>query len=87
MRYVLQRMLMGAIILVHLTGVAVSQRPRVHDVTTMATPRGGRLRPADKGPVRSALGVPKVKLSEYRLTVTGEVDTSLVLTWEDILRL
>ncbi|MCR4438477.1 MAG: molybdopterin-dependent oxidoreductase [bacterium] len=57
------------------------------DVTTMAAPRGSRLRPADKGPVRSALGVPKVDLSAYRLTVTGGVDSSLSLDWEQILQL
>ncbi|MBC7187393.1 MAG: molybdopterin-dependent oxidoreductase [Calditrichaeota bacterium] len=56
------------------------------DVTTMATPRGNRLRAADKGPVRSALGVPKVALANYRLTVTGEADSSFSLGWEQILQ-
>ena len=56
------------------------------DVTTMATPRGNRLRPADKGPVRSALGVPRVDLSTFRLTVAGEVDSSLALSWQDVLQ-
>lgn len=69
-----------------LVGVA-PVRGQGRDVTTMATPRGGRLRPADKGPVRSATGVPKIELSEFRLSVTGEVDSTLSLGWEDILRL
>ncbi len=72
-------------------GMALAGATLVHgqgrDVTTMATPRGGRLRPADKGPVRSAMGVPKVELPNFRLSVAGEVDSALSLGWEDILRL
>ncbi len=83
----LRYMALAAVALALFTGAAVSQRPQRVDVKTMATPRGGRLQPAQRGPVRSAMGVPKVKLAEYRLTVTGEVDTSLVLKWEDLLAL
>jgi DMSO/TMAO reductase YedYZ molybdopterin-dependent catalytic subunit len=54
------------------------------DVTTMATPYGGSLRRAEEGPVRSALGEPGVDLNAYRLEVTGLVDSSFTLTWEEI---
>lgn len=57
------------------------------DVTTMATPNGTKLRPAQSGPVRSALGEPKVDLNAYQLEITGLVDSSYSLSWEDILKL
>ena len=37
------------------------------DVTTMATPNGGKLQPAEQGPVRSALGEPEIDLKTFRL--------------------
>jgi DMSO/TMAO reductase YedYZ molybdopterin-dependent catalytic subunit len=57
------------------------------DVTTMATPNGGKLNPAEQGPVRSALGEPEIDLNTFRLEVTGLVDSSFSLSWEAINRL
>jgi DMSO/TMAO reductase YedYZ molybdopterin-dependent catalytic subunit len=54
------------------------------DVTTMATPSGGKLKPAEEGPVRSALGEPKIDLTAFQLEITGLVDSSFSLTWEEI---
>ncbi len=56
------------------------------DVTTMATPKGGRLRPAAEGPERSALGQPEVNLDSYQLTISGLADSSFSLNWEEIQR-
>jgi DMSO/TMAO reductase YedYZ molybdopterin-dependent catalytic subunit len=53
-------------------------------VTTMATPSGGKLKPAEEGPVRSALGEPKIDLTAFQLEITGLVDSSFSLTWEEI---
>ena len=55
---------------------------KIFDVTTMSTPNGGRLKPAEKGPIRSALGVPEIDLSQFQLTITGLVDSSFSLNWE-----
>jgi len=57
------------------------------DVTTMATPNGGELKPAEQGPVRSALGEPKIDLSTFQLEITGLVDSSFSLSWAEITQL
>lgn len=49
-----------------------------------ATPNGGKLYPAEEGPVRSALGEPEIDLATFQLTVTGLVDSSYSLGWEEI---
>jgi len=54
------------------------------DIITMATPNGGKLKPAEEGLVRSALGQPQIDLNTFQLTVSGLVDSSFILTWEDI---
>jgi len=54
------------------------------DVTTAATPNGGRVKAAEDGPERSALGEPKFDLNSFQLSVTGLVEHNLSLTWEDI---
>ena len=54
------------------------------DVTTMATPNSGRLKSAEEGPVRSALGEPAIDLTAFQLEITGLVDSSFSLTWEEI---
>lgn len=54
------------------------------DITTMATPNGERLKPAEFGPIRSALGEPEVDTSAFRLTVRGLVEKPFSLTWEEI---
>ena len=54
------------------------------DVTTMATPEGGKLKSAQEGPVRSILGEPVIDLSKFELEITGLVDSSYSLTWEEI---
>ncbi|MBN1307393.1 MAG: molybdopterin-dependent oxidoreductase [Chitinispirillaceae bacterium] len=55
------------------------------DVTTMATPDGGRVKAAEEGPVRSAFDEPAIDLSTFCLEVTGLVDSPFILTWEEIL--
>lgn len=54
------------------------------DIITMATPKGGKLKPAENGPIRSALGEPKIDLSTFTLEVTGLVDSSFSLSWDQI---
>jgi DMSO/TMAO reductase YedYZ molybdopterin-dependent catalytic subunit len=54
------------------------------DGTTMATPDGGELPSAVEGPVRSALGEPVIQLETFKLMVTGLVDSSYSLSWEEI---
>jgi DMSO/TMAO reductase YedYZ molybdopterin-dependent catalytic subunit len=58
--------------------------PGETDGTTMATPNGGELKRAEEGPVRSALGEPTISLETFQLTITGLVDSSYSLSWEDI---
>jgi DMSO/TMAO reductase YedYZ molybdopterin-dependent catalytic subunit len=65
----------------------VAHENDTHDGTdgiTRATPNGGKLKSAEEGPVRSALGEPTVNLDTYRLTVTGLVDSSYSLSFEEI---
>lgn len=54
------------------------------DAYTMATANGGELKPAMEGPVRAALGIPTIDLTTFTLTVTGMVDSSYSLSWEEI---
>ncbi|MFC2075530.1 molybdopterin-dependent oxidoreductase [candidate division KSB1 bacterium] len=54
------------------------------DVTSMATPHGERLRAAEDGPIRSALGTPVIIPDSVHLTVHGLVDSSFTLDWNDI---
>lgn len=54
------------------------------DATNMATPNGGKLNPAESGPERSALGVPTINLNTFQLEITGLVDSSFFLTWDEI---
>jgi DMSO/TMAO reductase YedYZ molybdopterin-dependent catalytic subunit len=54
------------------------------DITTMATPNGGKLKSAENGPVRSALGQPNIDLNTFTLEITGLVDSSFSLSWEQI---
>jgi DMSO/TMAO reductase YedYZ molybdopterin-dependent catalytic subunit len=61
-----------------------SYKPRETDGITMATPEGGELKPAEEGPVRSALGVPSIDLETFQLTINGLVDSSYSLNWEEI---
>lgn len=56
----------------------------VVDITTMATPLGGKLKSAEEGPVRSALGEPTINLNIFRLEITGLVDSSYALKLEQI---
>jgi DMSO/TMAO reductase YedYZ molybdopterin-dependent catalytic subunit len=56
----------------------------VSDGITGATPNGGKLKSAEEGPVRSALGEPAINLDTYRLTVSGLVDSSYSLSWDEI---
>lgn len=54
------------------------------DLENAVTPYGEKLLPAEEGPVRSALGVPGIDLSTFKLEITGLVDTSFNLTWDRI---
>jgi DMSO/TMAO reductase YedYZ molybdopterin-dependent catalytic subunit len=54
------------------------------DITTMATPNGGKLKSAEEGPVRSALGQPDIELDSFRLSVSGLVDSGFSLSWDEI---
>jgi len=54
------------------------------DTNTMATPKGGRLKPAQDGPVRSALGQPEIDLANFKLTISGLIDSSFTLSWQEI---
>ena len=51
----------------------------------MATPNGGKLNPAQNGPERSVLGLPTIDINTFKLEITGLVDSSFSLTWDDIL--
>ncbi len=67
-----------------LSGQPGGGKPLSTDIITSATPKGQQLRPAEKGPVRSALGQPKIDLQNFELTITGAVDSSFSLNWEQI---
>lgn len=54
------------------------------DVITMATPNGGNLNSAEDGPIRSALGQPSISLETFQLSISGLVDSSYTLSWEEI---
>jgi DMSO/TMAO reductase YedYZ molybdopterin-dependent catalytic subunit len=54
------------------------------DGIPMETPNGGKLKSAEEGPERSALGVPVIDLATFQLTITGLVDSSYSLSWEEI---
>jgi DMSO/TMAO reductase YedYZ molybdopterin-dependent catalytic subunit len=50
----------------------------------MRTPSGERLLPAEEGQERSVLGVPSIDLKTFKLEITGLVDSSFSLTWDEI---
>jgi DMSO/TMAO reductase YedYZ molybdopterin-dependent catalytic subunit len=54
------------------------------DINNMQTPGGKRLLPAEKGQVRSAFGVPVIDTNNFKLEITGLVDSSYFLTWKEI---
>jgi DMSO/TMAO reductase YedYZ molybdopterin-dependent catalytic subunit len=54
------------------------------DLITTATPNGGKLKPAQDGPVRSIFGEPKIDLNTFTLTISGLVDSTLSLSWATI---
>ena len=54
---------------------------------TGATPKGGPLKSAREGPERSIFGVPGIDINTFTLRVSGMVDSSLELTWPQILEL
>jgi DMSO/TMAO reductase YedYZ molybdopterin-dependent catalytic subunit len=56
-------------------------------IPNMKTPTGARLLPAQEGPVRSAYDVPVIDLNTFRLEISGLVDSSFSLTWDQITRL
>ena len=65
-------------------GVKPGYKPREIDGISMATPNGGKLKPAEEGPIRSALGEPAIDLETFQLTIDGLVDSSYSLSWEEI---
>jgi len=77
--------LTGTIILSHCGSNSVKNPGDLSiDVATMATPKGERLKPAEDGPIRSALGQPKVDLDTFQLSISGLVDSPFSLNWEEI---
>lgn len=54
------------------------------DGITTATPNGGKLKSAEEGPIRSALGQPSINLETFQLSISGLVDSSYTLSWEEI---
>ena len=66
------------------TGPDTTGNTSVFDWKTMLTPRGEKLKPSEEGPVRSALGEPIVELATFELEISGLVDSSYLLTWDDI---
>lgn len=57
------------------------------DSVTGPTPNGGDLVPAEEGPIRSAFGQPVFDLDTFKLTITGWIDSSYIIKWEDIQKL
>ena len=68
-------------------GAKPGYKPREIDGISMATPNGGKLKPAEEGPIRSALGEPAIDLETFQLTIDGLVDSSYSLSWEEIQQL
>ena len=58
--------------------------PEEVDGYTMATPNGGKLKSAEEGPTRSALGEPSIDSSTFELSISGLVDSPYSLSWEEI---
>ena len=56
-------------------------------IPDMKTPQGERLLPAQEGPERSALGVPEIDIKSFKLEITGLVDSTYSLSWDEIQRL
>ncbi len=54
------------------------------NIKNMSTPTGERLLPAEEGPVISAFGEPVIDLNTFKLEITGLVDSSFSLTWDEI---
>lgn len=54
------------------------------DGITTETPNGGKLKSAEEGPIRSALGQPSINLNTFQLSISGLVDSSYTLSWEEI---
>jgi len=50
----------------------------------MRTPSGERLLSAEEGQERSVFGVPSIDLNTFKLEITGLVDSSYTLTWNEI---
>ena len=73
-----------SLIFIHCSKLAQGPLNDPADVTTAATPDGSRLKAADVGPVRSALGQPQIDLNTFKLSITGLVDSSFSLGWEEI---
>ena len=48
------------------------------------TPMGDEVKPAEDGPERSAYGVPEIDLDQYQLEITGLVDSSFSLKWNEV---
>ena len=53
-------------------------------IPDMRTPDGGSLLPAEEGIVQSALVIPSIDMNNYKLEITGLVDSSYTLTWKQV---
>lgn len=54
------------------------------DSYTFATPNGGELPPAERGPIRDVFEPPPINLERFQLVVDGLVENPLSLSWEQI---
>ena len=54
------------------------------DSYTFATPNGGELPPAERGPIRDVFEPPPINLETFRLTVDGSVENPLSISWRQI---
>ncbi len=66
---------------------AMTVQPGGTEAVTGATPNGGFNKAAEGGPVRSQFGQPEFDVVSYRLTITGEVDSSFALSWDELVHL
>lgn len=55
------------------------------NLTTQATPSGAKLRSAESGPVRSALGEPEFNPATFQLQIDGLVANPLTFNWNEVL--
>jgi DMSO/TMAO reductase YedYZ molybdopterin-dependent catalytic subunit len=76
--------LLTLFVIVLLPGCIHDKSRNETDINNVQTPSDKRLLPAEKGQVRSAFGVPVIDTNNFKLEITGLVDSSYFLTWNEI---